>query len=37
MVDQNKIKKAVELLLEGIGEDAGREGLRETPAHPRWR
>ena len=31
MVDQNKIKKAVDLLLEGIGEDAGREGLRETP------
>lgn len=31
MVDQNKIKTAVEMLLEGIGEDAVREGLRETP------
>lgn len=31
MVDQNKIKAAVEMLIEGIGEDAGREGLRETP------
>ncbi len=31
MVDQNKIKEAVKLLLEGIGEDTGREGLRETP------
>ena len=31
MVDQSKIKEAVELLLEGIGEDVGREGLRETP------
>lgn len=31
MVDQNKIKTAVEMLLEGIGEDVGREGLRETP------
>lgn len=31
MVDQNKIKTAVEMLIEGIGEDAGREGLRETP------
>jgi len=31
MVDQNKIKEAVGLLLEGIGEDTGREGLRETP------
>lgn len=31
MVDQNKIKKAVKLLLEGIGEDTGREGLADTP------
>lgn len=31
MVDQEKIKEAVRLLLEGIGEDVNREGLRETP------
>ena len=31
MVDENKIKEAVKLLLEGIGEDPEREGLRETP------
>ena len=31
MVDQNKIQEAVRLLLEGIGEDTGREGLAETP------
>jgi len=31
MVDQTKIKEAVRLLLEGIGEDVAREGLRETP------
>lgn len=31
MVDQEKIKEAVRLLLEGIGEDTEREGLRETP------
>lgn len=31
MADQEKIKSAVKLLLEGIGEDAEREGLIETP------
>lgn len=31
MVDQEKIKEAVRLLLEGIGEDMNREGLTETP------
>lgn len=31
MVDQNKIREAVRLLLEGIGEDISREGLAETP------
>ncbi len=31
MVDREKIKKAVRLFLEGIGEDPDREGLRETP------
>ncbi|MCI2049194.1 MAG: GTP cyclohydrolase I FolE [Lachnospiraceae bacterium] len=31
MVDEEKIRKAVEMLLAGIGEDPGREGLRETP------
>ena len=30
-MDQEKIKKAVELLLEGIGEDKTREGLVDTP------
>ena len=31
MVDQEKIKEAVKLLLEGIGEDVTREGLVDTP------
>ena len=31
MADQNKIKEAVTLFLEGIGEDINREGLKETP------
>lgn len=31
MVDQEKIREAVRLLLEGIGEDVTREGLAETP------
>lgn len=31
VVDKDKIVQAVELFLEGIGEDAGREGLVDTP------
>lgn len=31
MVDQEKVKEAVKLLLEGIGEDINREGLVDTP------
>ena len=31
MVNQQKIKEAVALFLDGIGEDITREGLRETP------
>lgn len=31
MVDQEKVKAAVKLLLEGIGEDTEREGLVDTP------
>lgn len=31
MVDQEKVKQAVRLLLEGIGENPNREGLLETP------
>lgn len=31
MVDKKKIEEAIKLLLEGIGEDVNREGLRETP------
>ncbi|WP_066635679.1 GTP cyclohydrolase I FolE [Desulfolucanica intricata] len=32
MIDQEKIEKAVYMILEAIGEDPEREGLRETPA-----
>lgn len=31
MIDQDKVREAVRLLLEGIGEDTEREGLKETP------
>ena len=31
MIDKEKIESAVKLLLEGIGEDVNREGLKETP------
>ncbi|SFB04031.1 GTP cyclohydrolase I [Acetitomaculum ruminis DSM 5522] len=31
MVNEEKIKQGVKLILEGIGEDINREGLRETP------
>lgn len=31
MVDRAKIEEAVRLLLEGIGEDVNREGLKDTP------
>lgn len=31
MIDHEKVKQAVKLLLEGIGEDVNREGLVETP------
>lgn len=30
-MDKDKIKKGVQLIIEGIGEDLGREGLIETP------
>ncbi|MCM1126261.1 MAG: GTP cyclohydrolase I FolE [Lachnospiraceae bacterium] len=31
MVNKEKVEEAVRLLLEGIGEDCGREGLKDTP------
>ena len=31
MVDQEKVKEAIRLLLEGVGEDTKREGLKDTP------
>ncbi len=31
MVNHEKVKEAIKLLLEGIGEDINREGLKETP------
>ncbi|MBR6626462.1 MAG: GTP cyclohydrolase I FolE [Lachnospiraceae bacterium] len=31
MVNQDKIKEGIKLLLEGIGEDVSREGLKDTP------
>ena len=31
MLDEQKIEEGVRLLLEGIGEDVNREGLKETP------
>lgn len=31
MVNKEKVKEAIRLLLEGIGEDVNREGLRDTP------
>ena len=31
MIDQEKVREGVRLILEGIGEDVNREGLVETP------
>lgn len=31
LVDRKKVEEAIKLLLEGIGEDTEREGLKETP------
>ena len=31
MINQDKIREGVRLILEGIGEDVNREGLIETP------
>ena len=30
-MDKNKIKKAVRMILEGVGENADREDLKKTP------
>lgn len=32
MFDRNKVEEAIKLLLEGVGEDVTREGLKDTPA-----
>ena len=32
MVNRAKVEEAIRLLLEGIGEDVNREGLKDTPA-----
>ena len=32
MIDHEKIEQAVRLMLEGIGEDVNREGLKDTPS-----
>ncbi|MHB9095937.1 MAG: GTP cyclohydrolase I, partial [Eubacteriales bacterium] len=32
MIDQEKIEQAVHMILEAIGEDPNREGLKNTPA-----
>ena len=32
MVDKAKLEKAVRMILEAVGEEPGREGLRQTPA-----
>ena len=31
MFDKEKIEQGIKLLLEGIGEDVNREGLKDTP------
>ena len=31
MIDEEKVKQGIRLLLEGIGDDINREGLLETP------
>ncbi len=32
MIDQERLRQAVRMLLEAVGEDPDREGLRETPS-----